>query len=81
MSDLDDILDKPAINRTAVDILQDSVRLVRENTTKAVSELEAVLYSMRPNEREDSLKYYLKVFVYNRYNHIYIYILWLYVRF
>lgn len=56
MSDLEDIFEKPAFNQTALKILLDNVRLVRENTTRAVSALETVLYLIRSPDQVDSLK-------------------------
>ncbi|XP_037036928.1 protein tweety-2 isoform X1 [Bradysia coprophila] len=59
MSDIEDVFDRPAFNQTAVKLLLDNVRMVKENTTRAVSSLETVLYLIRPMEKGDSLKYIL----------------------
>lgn len=64
MSDIEDVFDRPAFNQTAVKLLLDNVRMVKENTTRAVSSLETVLYLIRPMEKGDSLKYILGVCVY-----------------
>lgn len=56
MSDLEDIFERPTFNQTALKILLDHVRLVRENTTRAVSALETVLYLIRSPDQEDSLR-------------------------
>lgn len=61
MSDLEDILDRPTFNQTALRILLDNVRSVRENTTRAVSSLETVLYLIRPPDQGDTLKQMLGV--------------------
>lgn len=61
MSHIEDAFDRPAFNQTAVKILLDNVRMVKENTTRAVSSLETVLYLIRPMEKGDSLKYILGV--------------------
>lgn len=61
MSDLEDILDRPTFNQTALRILLDNVRSVRENTTRAVSALETVLYLNRPPDQGDTLKQMLGV--------------------
>lgn len=61
MSDIEDVFDRPAFNQTAVKLLLDNVRMVKENTTRAVSSLETVLYLIRPMEKGDSLKYILGV--------------------
>ncbi|KAJ6636227.1 Protein tweety-2 [Pseudolycoriella hygida] len=59
MSDIEDLFDKPAFNQTAVKILLDNVRMVKENTTRAVSSLETVLFMLRPREEGNSLKHVL----------------------
>lgn len=61
MSDLEDVFDRPTFNQTALRILLDNVRAVRENTTRAVSALETVLYLIRPPEQGDTLKQMLGV--------------------
>lgn len=61
MSDLEDILDRPTFNQTALKILLDNVRSVRENTTRAVSALETVLFLIRPPAQGDTLKQMLGV--------------------
>lgn len=61
MSDIEDVFDRPAFNQTAVKLLLDNVRMVKENTTRAVSSLETVLYLIRPMEKGDSLKFILGV--------------------
>lgn len=61
MSDLEDILDRPTFNQTALRTLLDNVRSVRENTTRAVSALETVLYLIRPPDQGDTLKQMLGV--------------------
>lgn len=69
MSDLEDILDRPTFNQTALRILLDNVRSVRENTTRAVSSLETVLYLIRPPDQGDTLKQMLGVSAFFLYHH------------
>ncbi|XP_055305610.1 protein tweety-2 isoform X2 [Sitodiplosis mosellana] len=47
MYDLEDVFERPTFNQTALKILLDNVILVRENTTRAVSSLETILYLIR----------------------------------
>lgn len=61
MSDLEDILDRPTFNQTALRILLDNVRSMRENTTRAVSALETVLYLIRLPGQSDTIKQILGV--------------------
>lgn len=50
MQDLEEIYARPTYNHTAMTMLSSNVALMRENTTRAVSSLEAILYLIRtPN--------------------------------
>lgn len=60
MHDLEDIYERPTFNQTALKMLLDNVNLVRENTTRAVSALETILYLIR-TPQHNSLKQVLGV--------------------
>lgn len=60
MYDLEDVFERPTFNQTALKILLDNVILVRENTTRAVSSLETILYLIRTPQHH-SLKQILGV--------------------
>lgn len=60
MYDLEDVFDRPTFNQTALKMLLDNVLLMRENTTRAVSSLETILYLIR-TPQQDSLKQILGV--------------------
>lgn len=60
MHDLEDVFERPTFNQTALKMLLDNVLLVRENTTRAVSSLETILYLIR-TPRHDSLTHKLGV--------------------
>lgn len=50
MQDLEEIYARPTYNHTAMTILSNDVTLLRENTTRAISSLETILYWIRmPN--------------------------------
>lgn len=62
MSDLEEIFDKATFNQTGLRIALDLYRLVKGNTTKAVSALETVfLYLTKGEPDQDSLKTLLDV--------------------
>lgn len=63
MSNVYELFDKPTHNRTGLQLLHDEVRLFRENTTKAVTNIEMVLHLMRSADQDDSLKLLLEVSV------------------
>lgn len=66
MNDLEDVFERPTFNQTGLKILLDNLMLVRENTTRAVSSLETILYLIRsPNP--NSLKQILSVSMMNLY--------------
>lgn len=58
LTELYDIYDKPTFNhnQTGQSILLDSVRLVKENATLAVSGIDAALYFIRPAQSDEALK-------------------------
>ena len=49
---LEEIIDKPIYNQTAVTILLDTCRQIRENTSRAVTSLDMVVYFMRNTKAE-----------------------------
>lgn len=61
MSHIEETFDKPAFNQTALKILLDNLRIVRENTGEAIGALEKALYLTRPAENTDSFKQLLIV--------------------
>lgn len=66
LNDLEDVFERPTFNQTGLKILLDNLMLVRENTTRAVSSLETILYLIRsPNP--NSLKQILSVSMMNLY--------------
>lgn len=60
MYDLEDLFERPTFNQTALKILLDNLILVRENTTRAVSSLETILYLIN-TPQQHSLKQILGV--------------------
>lgn len=56
LSELDDFLEHPVSNQTALSILLDTVKLVKDNTTHAVSGIEAALYFIQPSQSDQALK-------------------------
>lgn len=60
MHDLEDVFERPTFNQTALKILLDNLILVRENTTRAVSSLETILYLIK-TPQQHSLKQILAV--------------------
>ena len=56
LTELYEIYDKPTFNQTGLSILLDSVRLVKENATLAVSGIDAALYFIRPAQSDEALK-------------------------
>ena len=60
MHDLEDVFERPTFNQTALKILLDNLILVRENTTRAVSSLETILYLIK-TPQQHSLKQILGV--------------------
>lgn len=60
MYDLEDVFERPTFNQSALKILLDNLILVRENTTRAVSSLETILYLIRTPQHH-SLKQLLEV--------------------
>lgn len=55
-SEIEEILDPATHNQTALGLIMDGVRLVRENTTRAVSSLETILYLIRPPDQEHTME-------------------------
>lgn len=47
MQDLEEIYARPTYNHTAMTMLSSNVALMRENTTRAVSSLETILYLIK----------------------------------
>lgn len=66
LSNVYELFDKPTHNQTGLQLLHDEVRLFRENTTKAVTNIEMVLHLMRSADQDDSLKLLLEVSVAQR---------------
>lgn len=62
MYDLEELFERPTFNQTALKTLLDNLSLVRENTTRAVSSLETILYLIR-TPHQHSLKQFLIVSV------------------
>lgn len=63
-SNVYELFDKPTYNQTGLQMLHDQVRLMRENTTKAVNNIDMVLQITRfTGHDEDSLKLLLAVSV------------------
>lgn len=60
MHDLEDVFERPTFNQTALKLLLDNLILVRENTTRAVSSLETILYLIK-TPQQHSLKQILAV--------------------
>lgn len=60
MHDLEDVFERPTFNQTALKLLLDNLILVRENTTRAVSSLETILYLIK-TPHQHSLKQILGV--------------------
>lgn len=61
MSNVYELFDKPTYNQTGLQLLHDQVRLMRENTTKAVTNIEMVQHLLRFADQDDSLKLLLQV--------------------
>lgn len=61
LSNVYELFDRPTYNQTGLQMLHDQVRLMRENTTKAVTNVEMVLQLTRSVDHDDSLKLLLKV--------------------
>lgn len=60
MSEMEEVFERPTFNQTALKMLLDSVLLVRENTTRAVTSLETILYLIK-TPQQHSLKQLLGV--------------------
>lgn len=58
--DLEEAFGHPTFNQTAVKMLFEHMNLVRENTTRAVSGLEAILHLIR-SLKPDSMKHTIRV--------------------
>ncbi len=62
LSELDDFYETPTYNQTALSMLLDMVKLVKDNTSEAVSEIEAALYFIRPSQSDEALKHLLDTY-------------------
>lgn len=62
LSHLDDFYERPTHNQTALSILLDTVKLVKDNTSEAISEIDAALYFIRPSQSDEALKHLLDLF-------------------
>lgn len=47
MSEMEETFERPTHNQTGLRMLIESVKLVRENTTRAVNSLETILYLIK----------------------------------
>lgn len=68
MSDMEDVFERPTFNQTALKMLLDTVQLVRENTTRAVTSLETILYLIK-TPQQHSLKQVLGVSIFVFFSH------------
>lgn len=60
MSDMEEVFERPTFNQTGLKLLLDTVQLVKENTSRAITSLETILYLIK-TPQQHSLKQALHV--------------------